>query len=257
MQESEIIPVIAGGTLLILAMAVFIILFLFLYKRSHFNYEREKKELKQQYEQTLLQSHIEIQEQTLRHISHELHDNLGQVASLVKINLNTINLNNEEKTKEKIECAKTLIRQLIYDLKSLAVSLNSSKLLKMGLINAIETEVERLQKMGVVNISLKLDTDIPHIDEEKAVIVYRIVQEVLNNALKHSQASEILVSLERDKQHIILEIKDNGIGFDPAAVTAEGSGLGLSNIMERAKIINAELFIESIRNEHTTITIKM
>ena len=86
--------------------------------------KKENQELKAQFDQELLKSKLEIQEQTLQHISREIHDNLGQVASLIKINLNTLQLEDNSKAGDKIEYTRELVRQLITDLKLLSSTLN-------------------------------------------------------------------------------------------------------------------------------------
>ena len=177
-QEEEInFPLI-----LIIGTLSFIIVFLSLfiivrnYHRQKFRYRQEKQQLQSQFSQTLLQSQLEIQEQTLRHISHELHDNLGQVASLIKINLTTLQLDDTAKTTEKIEDTKDLTRQLIADLKSLSVSLGADRIAQTGLAQALETEIDRLNKTGQFTASLTQEGSIPVLDNDKAVILFRMAQ---------------------------------------------------------------------------------
>jgi signal transduction histidine kinase len=212
--------------------------------------------MKLKFSQTLLQSQIEIQEQTLQHISRELHDNLGQVASLIKINLTTLKLNDPEKAVEKIEHTKDLTRQLIADIKSLSVSLGSDRIAQTGLARAIETEVERLNKTGEFVATYRLQGAMPDIDADKSLILYRMAQEVLNNMVKHSEAKHINIFIHVNENVFILAFRDDGIGFN-SAEKMNASGAGLRNLQNRATLINAQLHIQSLPGNGTEITIEM
>jgi len=252
MEISEIKILLIVLTLLFLLMGLFVFSFFLVYRKNQNAKESQIEKLNI----TLLQSQIEIQEQTLQHISRELHDNLGQVASLIKINLTTLKLNEPEKAVEKIEATKDLTRQLIADIKSLSVSLGSDRLIQIGLIKAIETEVERLNKTGEFIAAFKLHGTIPDIDNDQSVILYRMVQEVLNNMVKHSEAKHISIFIHAKENVFILAFNDDGIGFNTEE-KINASGAGLRNLKNRALLINAQLHIESLVGKGTKITIEM
>lgn len=134
------------ATLFLFVLVVSFIMFLLFYFKKFYQEQAEKKRLEFFYKQEIKNTQLEIQEQTLQHVSRELHDNLGQVASLIKINLNTLVLDDNQKAQQKIEHTKELTRQLIGDLKALSVSLGGDRITKVGLEKALETEVERLNK---------------------------------------------------------------------------------------------------------------
>jgi len=247
---------IAYLTMGFLLFALFIILFITIYRFRLNRYMKEKGLMKIKFSQTLLQSQIEIQEQTLQHISRELHDNLGQVASLIKINLTTLKLNEPEKAVEKIEHTKDLTRQLIADIKSLSVSLSSDRIAEAGLVKAIETEVERLNKTGEFIATFQLQGTLPDIDNDKAVILYRMAQEVLNNMVKHSEAKHINIFIYVKENVFILALNDDGIGFN-SEEKMNASGAGLRNLKNRALLINAQLHLESLPGKGTKIIIEM
>jgi signal transduction histidine kinase len=254
--SKEIIFLVVTGTFIIIILLIGLYLFFGVYQKKLFKHRLEKQLLQTQFSQTLLQSQIEIQEQTLQHISRELHDNLGQVASLIKINLTTLKLNEPEKAVEKIEDTKELTRQLIADIKSLSVSLGSDRLAQTGLAKAIETEVERLNKTGEFIAIFELQGAMPEIDADKALIIYRMAQEVLNNMVKHSQAKHINILLHVNENVFILAFNDDGIGFN-AEEKINASGAGLRNLKNRALLINAQLHLESLPGKGTTITISL
>ncbi|MEO6720526.1 MAG: ATP-binding protein [Ferruginibacter sp.] len=248
------IRIVLAVTLLLLLITTFVILFIFSYQKRYYLYKKKTQALETQFSQTLLQSQIEIQEQTLQHIGRELHDNLSQVASIIKINLTTIQLTDTQKAKEKINDTKELTKQLIMDIKSLSVSLGSDRISQVGLAKAIQTEVERLNKTGEFTATYEIIGAMPEIDNDKALILYRMVQEVLNNIVKHSQARQIKIVLNILEEKLILEIQDDGIGFNTEEKT-NAPGAGLRNLQTRALLINAQLQIQSSPESGTKIII--
>ncbi len=255
-ESEEISKTIIIVTAIILILIVFIFFTLLIYYSKRKTSIERETELKRQFSQTLLQTQLEIQEQTLRHISHELHDNLGQVASLIKINLNTLRLNDTVKSTEKIEHTKELTRQLIGDLKSLSVSLGAERVAQIGLAQALQTEVDRLNKTEQFEAVFSQEGKMPVIDNDKAIILYRMAQEALNNTVKHSSAKHINVLLNTRENLFTLAIHDDGVGFNINKKLNSG-GAGLTNLQNRAGLINAQLTIQSTPGNGTRISIEM
>jgi signal transduction histidine kinase len=245
-----------GFVIAFLLLGAFILLLSVSYSKRQARNREEKQKMQSQFAQTLLQSQLEIQEQTLRHISHELHDNLGQVASLIKINLTTLQLDDATKATEKIEITKDLTRQLIADLKSLSVSLGADRIAQTGLAKALETEVDRLNKTGQFTATLAQVGQLPTIENDKAVILFRMAQEVLNNMVKHSGAKQIALLLKASGNLFTLAFSDDGVGFDIDEKKNSG-GAGLQNLQNRAKLINAQLNIHSTPGNGTSVTIEL
>jgi signal transduction histidine kinase len=243
-------------TIFLLIIATGIIMLVLVYQKRQVQYLSEKEQLKVAFEKEILETQIEIQDHTFQQISRELHDNLGQVASLIKINLNTLKLEDTIKATEKIEDTKDLTRQLIGDIKSLSVSLNSDRIAKTGLAKALQTEVERLNKTDLFTASFTQTGNLPEIENDKAIILYRIAQEVLNNIVKHSEAKSIDVNLNIKDNLFILAFSDDGKGFDVEKQLKSG-GSGLTNLQKRAALINAQLTIQSKPGNGTHIAIQM
>jgi signal transduction histidine kinase len=255
-MPNEVKLYIIGFFIGFLLLGLFIIFLSLLYSRKQLRNKQEKERIQSQFAQALLQSQLEIQEQTLQHISRELHDNLGQVASLIKINLNTIKLSETEKTEQKIENTKELTRQLITDLKSLSVSLGADRISQGGFANALEIEVDRLNKTGQFTATIRKEGSMPTMDNDKAVILYRMSQEILNNMVKHSQAQQITILLHATEHLFTLAFSDNGVGFDLEEKKKSG-GAGLRNLQNRAGLISARLSMKSAPGNGTNITIQV
>ena len=245
------------GTVIFLFLAIFIVgnLLLYYYKRKkHF---AESIKLKADFSQTLLQTQLEIQEQTLKNISQEIHDNIGQALTLAKLNLNTMPPTGAD-VQEKIITTKELVSKAIVDLRDLSRSLNTDYVANMGLEKAIEYELTLITKSS--NIKTQLDTigQSYRLTKQKELILFRIVQEVLNNTLKHAGASSIQASIKYGEASLDLSISDDGNGFDAAAIKTgqqHSNGLGLHNMPDRAKLIGAACEINSTPGAGTRIVI--
>ncbi len=245
-----------GFMIALVVLGCFILVLSILYSRRQSRNRMEKLLMEQSFSQTLLQTQLEIQEQTLQHVSHELHDNLGQVASLIKINLNTITLDNKEKALERLEDTRELIRQLIADLKGLSVSLGGQRIAQLGLGKALEIDVQRLNKTGEFKAEFTQEGILPKLDGDKATILYRMAQECINNMVKHSLATKIRVDLKSKENLIILALTDNGVGFN-IEEQLQSNGAGLKNLHNRAQLINASLTIDSTPGNGTRVNIQL
>ncbi len=238
-----------GGILIFSLLIIFIVFFIVLYRRKQVEYEYEKEQAKQ----LLLKTQIEIKEQTLSHISRELHDNLGQVASLIKINLGMIK-ETDENNKNKLNDSRELIKQLIIDIKSLSTTLKGENLQRFGLYNMIIKDIERLQKTSNIKFEVNGIKQLPSLKPETEIFLYRMVQECFNNILQHSKATKSILNVSLSNNFLTFNIKDNGVGFDTSKNKA---GNGLINLQERCRIINADLQINSSINKGTEVIISL
>ncbi len=216
----------------------------------------ENERLHAEFSQTLLQAQLEIQEQTMQHISYELHDNLGQIASLIKINLTTLQFDDLNSARERVEDTRELVRQLIGGIKALSVSMGGDRLQKSGLSDALAHEVLRINKIGSFHVSYQAPESLPPIDSSITLILYRMAQEAINNMIKHSGAAQLRVGLSYSDNLVKLELADNGIGFDIQAVSGK-DGAGLNNLQKRAKLIHANLDIQSQPGMGTKISLTL
>lgn len=251
MNAENLLPVILG-TVIITALVAFIILFVILYKKAQMRFELER----QQFQQALLQTEVEIREQLLTDISRDLHDNLGQIASLVKINLAMISEDQLPQDKLRLQESSTLLRQLIDEIRLLSTSLNNQNLKATGLLTMMEKDIMRINKLGLLKLEFESPDTPPDIDPNVSVFLYRMFQEMINNILKHSGATEAQILVKDNDQQLSLQVKDNGVGIGNEIRTTS-SGHGLVNIRERCKIIGAACSIESLPNKGTFIEINV
>jgi two-component system, NarL family, sensor kinase len=256
-ESSEIIITIIAGTITLLLLGFFIISFLFLYRRRHHRYLREKQQLQLSYEGELLKTKLEIQEQTFKHISQEIHDNIGQVLSLAKLNIATMDITETAGLEQKIGDSKKLISKAIQDLRNLSHGLSTDFIADMGLTRAIGFELEMIRKSGEYETVLETEGTAYSLDTQKELIIYRIIQEILNNIIKHSSARKIIIYLLYERSVFTLSITDNGNGFDltPLNDNTSSSGLGIRNMHNRAQLIGAGFLISSTLGKGTSVTI--
>jgi len=247
--NEESIPLIAG-TVLLLFLVVFIILFIILYNKAQLQFKFER----QQFQQDLLTAEFEIKEQTLNNVSQELHDNIGQIASLLKINLNKVIQTLPLSQRPIMNESSDLIKQLISDVKETSTSLKGNRITEIGLLKAIEQDYRRIKKLELLNLELEISNSEMEPGNTTSIFLIRIYQELINNVLTHSQATHAKISLNSSRSNFTMTIEDNGIGF---LIEKTGNGNGLKNLKERCNTIGARLNLESYPNNGTKTSISL
>jgi two-component system NarL family sensor kinase len=252
-QEVTLI-VISSAFLLFLAGAIIILILS--YQKRQQQYLREKQELKAVFEKELLRTQLEIQEQTFNDISQEIHDNVGQILSLAKVQINIMN-ESENMSKEMLNEVKENVGKAMSDLRDIAKSLSSERIRAVSIHSSVANEAERINKSGVGSLHVSVDGEERKMDEHKKLILFRIIQESLQNSIKHANASQIDIAFAYLPEELVVTIKDNGKGFDAEEAIQKNSGLGLMNIKTRASLAGGSSSIESRLNKGTTIKINM
>ena len=204
-----------------------------------------------EFEQTLLKSQLEIQEHTFNDISREIHDNIGQVLSLIRINLNTLKAPHEN---EKLELMDDLMGKAISDLRSLSHSLDADHIRNNGWTSAVRKLLNDLQKSEKYKTFILIEEELPPLGSDKPIILFRMIQEVVNNIIRHAGADTIWLDARKENDKIEIDIKDNGKGFN---AESNSPGVGLQNLKNRSKMINAGLLIKSEPGKGTCITISI
>lgn len=238
----QIIFVIVG-TVIILFFIVFFYLLIHQLHRRRTVHMNEMLSVQQEYERTLLQSQLEIQESIFRNLSQEIHDNVGQVLSLAKLNLNTVLQNDNN---EKIVLAEELLTKAITDLRDLSRSLHGDKIATLGLVDAVEHECKLIQRSTNIAVEFVYDyEDEIWLTNEQTIVAFRMTQEVLNNVVKHANANNVKVHIWCKGDKCNIHIADNGIGFVSSELDPTKTGIGLSSIKNRARLINGTVDIRS------------
>ena len=238
----------------ILSLVVFIIVIIYRYQQKQNAYFKDIETLKTSHENILLQSQLEIQEQTFQNISREIHDNIGQKLTLAKLYLNTLDSADTDINRLQVNNSVNIIGEAINDLSDLSHSMSSEIILNNGLIRALEFEAAQLTKSGIYKICFSATGNPVFMDTNTELMLFRIVQEVLNNIVKHADASDIDINLHYTDALLIIEIKDNGKGFYTGKTWP---GTGLQNIKKRTHILKGICNIESNIGVGTQIKIEI
>ena len=253
----EVSTIIWAIAAIFIGLALFIILFTILFTRRKNKLIKDKLRMQSEFQQTLLQAQIEIQEQTLKTISQEIHDNIGQVLSLAKLNLNTFEKTENITNQTKIDNTKQLVSKAIVDLRHLSRSMYGDQLQELGLPAAIDNELTILQNTKQYKTQLEVKGDVYKMEPQKETIIYRMVQEAINNCIKHARAKKIIVNLLYESDNFSLNIQDDGIGFDPKALSALTNGMGLKSMQNRASMIGGACTIQTEINKGTMISFSL
>ncbi|WP_153800041.1 sensor histidine kinase [Foetidibacter luteolus] len=240
------------GSVVILFFIIFFYLFIVQLHRRRILHQKEMFDLRTQYEQTILKAQLEIQEQTFRNISQEIHDNIGQVLSLAKLNLNTIQY---EAAAEKVAITEELLGKAIGDLRDLSKSLNTEKITDIGLAAAIKHELNLIEKAASMQTSFTCNCAELYLSPEQTIVVFRMIQESFNNILKHAKATQINIDIDADVSNTKIKIADNGCGFDTQKLNSLETGIGLKSIKQRAELIGGSVNLLSQPGQGTTVQI--
>jgi len=202
---------------------------------------------------------IEAEEKERRRIAQDLHDGVGQILSAAKLNLSglesQINLNND-KQKEAFKTALSLIDDSVKEVRIVSHNMMPNTLIKLGLASAIKEFITKIQGTPNLKVNLEIVGLTERIDQEKETVLYRVIQEVVANIIKHAGATEIGLQLVKHEKELSIIIEDNGSGFDTSKIN-EYTGIGLKNIISRVEFINGTVHFDSTINKGTTVIIEI
>jgi len=188
-------------------------------------------------------SEISTLEKERTRIATDLHDELGPVLSTIKFKIDSVQSSDAEETKQ-LEKASNQVDGLVSRLREIAADLIPASLLRKGLAPAVE------EFAGEVSVSSSLTVDVSHyalppLQQQESINIYRIIQEVTHNTLKHANASRLTISISQVKNDLQLKCVDNGQGFNYEKALTTGSGLGLRNLKSRTDMMGGSMLVES------------
>ena len=250
-EKLELIISVIAVSLFVLLLVISVLFLFRIYLKRKNKLLLEKERMNIEFEQTLLKSKLEIQEHTFNEISREIHDNIGQVLSLVRINLNTLKAPDDT---DKVNLMDELMGKAITDLRSLSHSLDADHIRNKGWMVAVTKLLNDLQKTGKYKIDIKQDEDLPALGNDKPIILFRMIQEIINNIIRHAAANTIHLVAKKENSNLEIKLSDNGKGFE---INRNSGGLGLQNLRNRSRMINADLSITSEPGKGTAVTISI
>jgi signal transduction histidine kinase/ligand-binding sensor domain-containing protein len=202
---------------------------------------------------------IESQEIERKRIAAELHDGLGQNLLVIR-NRALLGLNgdgDQDRARIQLDEISSTALQAIEEVRTIAHNLRPYQLDRLGLTTALQATIRRVSESSTISFSVDIDSVDGLFSAEGEINLYRIVQESVNNIIKHSRATEATVSIKRDDATINIVVKDNGVGFVVEPGLRNGGGMGLTGISERVRIMGGRLATESAPGKGTTVTVQI
>ena len=219
--------------------------------------ERSNEELQQRLEEVTksLELLTRSQEAEYRRLSLDLHDELGQSLTSILLRIKMIQAENDwEKARASLDDLRELVNDVLAEVRRLSRNLRPIVLETMGLIPAVEWYVENFEKQTGIETYFKYNATRKRFPEKMETNVYRILQEAMNNAAKHSGASYVSVSISYQKDWFLMSIRDNGCGIDERKA---GEGLGLIGMRERARMLGGYLTIRGNPKQGTQVLLEL
>jgi len=246
-QESQILLILFGGIFLAFLMSIFVVAMVVIHRQRQVQNRQKLENIKAEHEKTLLYVENEIQQETLAYIGRELHDNIGQLLSLAKLNINS---SKPEKQAE----GKDYINHIIKEVRALSKTLNLDWVESTSMDDFISQQLTKIQSTGFCQTSLDSDQSFNSLQKDQKLVLIRVIQECLNNAIKHDQPHHISIRIFQNGSTRKIEITDDGRGFD---TSQKSQGSGMSNLTKRMETIGGKFNLTSAVGEGTQITLEL
>jgi signal transduction histidine kinase len=210
-------------------------------------------------EKRVINAIINTEENERKRFAKDLHDGLGPILSTVKMSLSAL----DERIKDPsgsviLNNTNHLVNEAINTIKDISNNLSPHVLSNFGLASAISAFTTKINQTKAVEIDFKSNMEGQRLENEKEVVIYRAVCELINNSILHSGASRIEIELNKHEKFVTLQFYDNGRGFDTSSLSKEDTkGMGLSNIETRVKTVEGVFILESTPGKGTSALIKL
>ncbi|HEY0652385.1 MAG TPA: sensor histidine kinase [Chryseosolibacter sp.] len=254
-DSNQFLLIFAIATVAMLVLAGAIVLFVVFYQKRMLQEQFKRQALEFEYQQKMMQAELESQEGERRRLAADLHDSIGGMLSTIRVGITT--LAKAHPNPQSIDETKQMLDDTISSVRRISRDLMPSTLEKFGLTYAIKELCERVEQTAKIKVQFTENGEIPKLDSQRELMIFRIAQELLNNAIKHSQATQINVST-RMSETIEVSVEDNGVGFDADFFrndTAGNKGLGLYSIENRARLLGGEVKFEKGRAKGSKTTL--
>ena len=238
MEFDEIQIVILVSSFVLFTILVVAVILFTIFQKKKTDFLLREREQEKRFEKILTESQIEIRENALKNIAWELHDNVGQLLSLARLELNILQPNIIGKNAPKVQEISQLIGDSIQDIRSLSKTLNPEVINNMGLVQAIESDINRFNRLKFLDASLEVKGETYDLPQKDIIILFRILQEFFNNTVKHSKATTLQVQIMYTTSKVYICAKDNGEGYDDTKIK---KGSGLINMKSRADLIKTSI----------------
>ncbi|WP_276497405.1 sensor histidine kinase [Pontibacter litorisediminis] len=250
-------------TPVMLVLAVGIIVFVVLYQRRMLQHQEQLRQLQSVKQQQVLEATLHAQEEERRRVARDLHDEVGAMLSLVRLNLHQMVSQAEckdDKMQENAQHMKQQLDEVLGSVRRISHDLMPVVLEKLGLAQALEALRKALAASGKMELVISCNDKTKRLKPQHELLLYRMVQELLNNTIKHAKATQVSINLQFTPSETSLVYMDNGVGFDMAAMQQEkamSGGLGIMSLQSRAALLNGSITITSAPGAGTTASISV
>tara|TARA_R110000787_G_scaffold200643_3_gene311603 strand:- start:794 stop:1585 length:792 start_codon:yes stop_codon:yes gene_type:complete len=255
-QENQIVTIVIIGVLLLLLMSVALLLFFFFSRKKIIEKELEKTALALKHQKDMIYATIVTQEKERKRIAQDLHDDISSKLNVILLNSNFL-IDGELTVEEYTKVNKNIIKvtqKALSSARKIAHDLLPAILEEFGLISAIEELVDDYNMSKKVIIVFNEEYPMNYFGKTEELHVFRIIQELINNSIRHGEASNILLDFCKKDKNIILKYSDNGIGFIKEDDSAK-KGLGMKNIESRVELLNGKFTIKSATNKGVEVVL--
>ncbi len=242
-ETTQVYLIIGVAVIAMLLMGGAIILFVLYYQKRMTEEKLQRQQMELQFQKKMIEAALESQENERRRVAADLHDSIGAMLSTIRLSLIT-HVKRNEHDAESITESKKMLDDTIDSVRRISRDLMPSTLEKFGLSLAVKEMCDRFQTTTSLPIVFEEIGKTPHLSKTRELMVFRIIQELLNNALKHSGASVLKVIL-KNSGNLDVIVEDDGAGFDLNEQQIEGKGLGLFNIENRARLAGGAVIFDS------------
>jgi len=252
-SNKEILETIIITSILIIFFVIVVIIAIVRYQNKEKQYHDRELEIKNEF----IKAALEAKEQTMNELSERLHGNLQQTISLAKLNLNKGLIAATSTLPDGILQTKELLIDAIAEIKNISKDLDPNYILGHTLEENIEQQLQRVSERTEIETQFDTSEEEINIENGRQTLVYRIVQEAINNCIHYAKATRICVRLKNLPKEFTISIEDNGNGFDTSKVLSKKNGTGIINMQTRTELINGTFFIDSLPNKGTRIFLKI
>ena len=254
-SNSDIFLAVILTTLLVLLLIAGIIITFFISGRQRIKDEMKLAQAKLDFEKELRQVETEVSEHVMGQFAQELHDNIGQLLTAMHIHIENQKLDYPTLS-ESFKPVEIYLDEVNQQLRLLSRTLNNDYLGHIGLLGAIQVEVDRLKLLRRFEVNLKVNGNVSNLGKKQELMVFRIFQEIVQNALRHSNAKNFSIELNCNTNEFELWVKDDGKGFLLEEILQSQKASGLRNILKRSKLAGLDCKIESRAGNGSTYKLK-
>jgi signal transduction histidine kinase len=243
-MENKILYITLLVSLIIAIIIIYFFVSIIRYHRRYMKLQREK-----------IFAEITIRENERKRIANDLHDSLGPLLSAVKLNISSVAVD-EPSDRQILDKTAGYLDDIIGSMRRISHDLLPSTLERKGLLEAVREFIQQVKNKQSVDIQLYIVKEI-RVPKDKEIHIFRMVQEIVHNTIKHAQAKTLQIGFSEENGHLLCLTKDDGKGFDKTKILTASQGLGLRSLESRCEILNGILTLESIPGSGTNYFIKI